>query len=344
MRPNGYKEEEFIHFVRKLGDSNNIEIKKNDGTSYLLPQKDMFEIPFQEIEKAELNNRGKSISFSRNNVVNLERYMLWYWSPIIGGNAIILFLHLWEYCNTDDGVDICYPKLSELAMKMGIKDKRTIVNLLNKLQENNFLVWAYRLNKLNNNKEDSPIFKLRQTVPLLSVEQYNELPQKLQKKHDQYMEKFGKGSSLERFTYDSTETIDELMTKSDRLITSKSRKEIEAVLNKQDEEEYIFSSLPDNLKGTLIKQNEFHEQLLNTGMSKPSTETFFNNTMLVYDKSIYTVYMIVRNDTHKSFIENDLNERARKILQECLENFYGAVHDIKVYTAKNYIIKILKGK
>jgi hypothetical protein len=58
------------------------------------------------------NKNGESIPYSRNNVVNLEGYLLWYWSPIIGGEAIILFLHLWEYCNQDEGVDICYPKIT----------------------------------------------------------------------------------------------------------------------------------------------------------------------------------------------------------------------------------------
>ena len=158
------------------------------------------------------------------------------------------------------------------------------------------------------------------------------------------MEKFSKGTELERFTYDSNETLGELMTKSDRIITSKSRKEIEAILDKQDEEEFILNSLPDHLKDSLKTKKEFHEELIKTGMSKPSTETFFSDTMLVYDKNTYTVYLIVRNDNHKNFIESDLPDRSREKLQECLEGFYGSIYDVQVFTAKNYILKVLKGK
>ncbi|WP_025731393.1 helix-turn-helix domain-containing protein [Heyndrickxia ginsengihumi] len=330
MKPKDYKEEEFIHFIRK---------SKEDKS-----KTEMYEIPFSEIEGVDLNRRGVSIPYTRNNVINLERYLLWYWSPIIGGNAIILYLHLWEYCNQDEKVDICYPKLSELAMKMGVRDTRTIVSLLNKLQDNNFLVWAYRLNKENNNREDSPVFKLRETIPLLSKEQYEKLPMKLKKKHDQYMEKFASNTMMERFTYDSRDTIDDLMKKSDIIITKKSRKEIDEVLKKQDEEAFILENLPDSLKGTLKSSDEIYEGLQKAGFSKPASEIYYPNLLSVYDSNTLTAYLITRTEEHKRFLEEEQTEGQLEKLQVCLDNFYNSVFEIKYVTAKQFIIKTLKGK
>lgn len=341
-KPEGYKEDEFIHFIRKESQDNKIKVIKEDGKKYELPSKDMYEIPFSDIESVNLNVRGTSVTFSRNNVVNLERYMLWYWSPIIGGNAIILYLHLWEYCNQDDGVNICYPKLSELAMKLGIKDTRTIVRLLNKLQENNFLIWAYRLNKMNNHKEDSPVYKLRETVPLLSKEQVEKLSPKLKKKHEKYMEKFSKPEHLERFTYDYSETLENLTEKSDMIVSSKTRKMIDQALEQQKDNEMLLKIIPEN--SIFVHTEQFHEELEKVGVAKPSREFYYMDVSVVYEKTTDIVYVLLPTQNMKEYFVNDLKPQNLELLEKSLNNMFDEYETLKFVTVKNYIVQKMKSK
>ncbi|MEC1158711.1 helix-turn-helix domain-containing protein [Cytobacillus horneckiae] len=326
MKPHNYKDDEFIHLVYKGS-------KKDE----------MIEIPFRDIESMDLNKRGTPIPYTMSNVVNLERYMLLYWSPIIGSDSIILFLHLWEYCDRKSGVDICYPKINELALRMG-KTAPTIRNILKKLEENNFIITIHRLNRLHNNKETSPIYKLRQTIPLISKEQYLKLPESLQKRHDDYMERFATGTDLEWFTYDSNETIESLKANGDKIISSKSREEIKAVLKREQEEEFIMANLGDDIKNTLIPNKEFLELLMDYNFSKASAEIYFQNSIVLYDSSIFTVHIITQSSSQKEFLENGLNEYQQSNLRKALDKIYEeSIYDIKYFTAEQYIMKILKG-
>lgn len=337
MRPSGYKSDEFIHFIYCNGEKR--EVKGDKKRS--MPKQDLVEVSFSEIETMNLNNKGKSISYARNNVVNVERYMLWYWSPIIGSNAIMLFLHLWEYCNQDEGVDICYPKISELCEKMNVS-RPTLIKILNKLEENNFILQIHRLNKKNNMKETSPIFKLRQTIPLLSKEQYNQLSNNLQKKHDDYMEKFSDNQSLDHFSYNAKETKEELKLKGDLIVSKKARKEIDDIIEADQDMEYLLSILPPRFKETL-KQDEWIDELEKCSVSKPMRDVFFTNTATLFDGNLLTAHIVAKDESSRDCLAESSVPHIDQKIRSALENLYGQVSKIEYYTVKEYIIKIKKG-
>jgi DNA-binding transcriptional ArsR family regulator len=342
MKPNGYKEEEFIHFIRQ-NTGEYVEVKSVKDSTRKHPKYEMYEIPFASINTMQLDKYGENIPFTRNNVVNLERYILRYWQPLIGSNAVMLLLNLWEYCNRDEGVDICYPKTSELAELMGVS-KPTITNTLKVLEENNFIIIIHRLNKLANNKETSPIFKLRQTVPLLSKEQVRKLPPLLQKKHDEYIEKFGRGETeIQYFSHLPSETKGELLSVGDKLVSKKTRIHIESILESEQDAEYLLTILPNELRETMRKES-FQEALEKVGISKPVIDVFFENVISICNHDSYTVDIIVRTSGHRDVLKKGVNERHTELVSKAVNELYGeGLFFINYYTVKDYIFKILKG-
>ncbi|MEK1828895.1 hypothetical protein AAAC51_07040 [Priestia megaterium] len=72
-----------------------------------------------------------------------------------------------------------------------------------------------------NNKETSPIYKIRQTIPMLSKEQYNGLPSYLKDKHDIFMKKYGTDAKMDYFQHDSKEVIGDLLSRSEKIVSKK---------------------------------------------------------------------------------------------------------------------------
>lgn len=341
MKPNSYKDEEFIHFVRqKTGEFKEVKAKLDSTRKH--PKYDLFEIPFSDIERIQLNRRGENIPYTRNNVVNLERYILRYWQPIMGSDAVMLLLNLWEYCNRDEGIDICYPKVSDLAEMMG-RSVPSITKNLKILEENNFLLVIHRLNRKANNKETSPCFKLRETVPLISREQYLTLPPSLREKHDEYIEKYGRGEiQMEYFTHSSDDTVGELMSRADKLVSKKARQQIEDIIQSEQEAEFLITKLPDELKETM-KRESLHKILEGAGFSKPMRELVLGDAISIYHKQTGEVDIIVRKEDNKQLLEDGINESFSEKLQKAMTTAYGHVLHINYYTVKRYIYRVMKG-
>ncbi|MFA2720500.1 helix-turn-helix domain-containing protein [Bacillus paranthracis] len=341
-RPNGYDVDGYIHFIEKTVDGT-YSISEKEGARKM-PNKEAYEVPFSYIESLNLNKVGNELPAVIHNVWNVDRYMAYYWKQIMDADCIFVWQHLWDYCDKDNGVDMCYPKMKELAERTGLS-KATLISKIKKLEENNFLIQVHRLNKRNGNKEDSPVFKLRRTIPLLSKEQYMKLKPLMQKKHDEFMEKFASDAQMERFNLQSGEdTLDNIInTVGDKIISSKARKEIDKILKSEHEEEYILANLPSHMQDTLVTANEFHEKMLDHGCTKPTADIFFNNVMSVYNSEIHTAYVIVPDNSKKDFLE-ELGGSNKDILCEALDGMYESIGDIKYFTTKQFIVTILKGK
>jgi hypothetical protein len=338
-RPHGYDVDGYVHFIEKEIDSIECESTKR------LKDKEMFEIEFDAIERINLNKIGNEIPFT-NNVVNLERYMMMYWKPLLDSDCILLYLHLWEYCkDRDDGVDMIYPKIKDLIQRFSTT-RPTLLAKLKKLEEYNFLVVIHRLNKRNGNKEDSPVIKLRRTIPMLTREQYYKLNPYLQKKHDEYMDKFANDMQMRMYNHDGENLkVDLIQTYGDKIITKKMREEIDRSLMDAEAEQYILEHLDSDLKDTLMTSKDISSMLIDGRFySKPTAEMYFKDVMSIYNKDTYTVTFIAKDDSQKEFIyEVPINADLPK-LSMSFESVYGAVSDFKCLTRKQYIVNVLKGK
>ncbi|MGE6347823.1 helix-turn-helix domain-containing protein [Bacillus mycoides] len=342
-RPDGYDVEGYIHFIKKRVDGTHWVGKGESARE--MPNKEAYEVPFESIENLNLNKIGNEISYLNSNVWNVERYMAYFWKQIMDADSIFVWKHLWEYCNEEENIDMCYPKMSELMQRCGLS-RPTLIDKIKKLEENNFLIQIHRLNKKSDNKkEDSPLFKLRRTIPLLSKEQVEKLTPFMKKKHDDYMNKFASESSLEWFSASGKETVDNLIdTSGDRIVSSKARQEIKNLLKNEQEEGYIIANLPVHMQETLKDTDSLHEALMNNGCSKPSAEMLFKDVMSTYDSDTSTVHIVVRESSQKEYYEKNMDGAYKDILFSSLIEMYDSVGDIKYFTTEQYIITILKGK
>lgn len=342
-RPKDYDAEGYIHFVEKVKDSTQWDGDSNAMKK--MPNKEAYEISFEYIENLNLNKVGNEIPFT-NNVWNLDRYLAYYWKQIMDADAIFVWMHLWEYCDKDNDVDICYPKMKDIAQRLGIT-RGTLIKKIKMLEDNNFLIQIHRLNKRNNNKEDSPIFKLRRTIPMLTREQYYKLTPLMRKKHDDYMDKFATGVQMDIFNHKTgSDIVDEMIDNvGDKIISKKTRKDIAEMLKKEEEEKYILENLPSNMKDTLKDSQEFTNLLVEMKkFSKPMAETYFKNCLVVYDDTKYEVHIIVRNKVGKDLLKETMIDFNKERLIDALSSLYLIVDKVKYFTTESYIISMMKGQ
>ncbi len=342
-RPIDYDADGFIHFIEKrTGETH--WIGKDDKLRQM-PTTEMFEVGFDYIENLNLNKVGNEIPFTNNNV-SLERYMMYYWKAIMDSECILLYLHLWEYCiDRDKGVDIVYPKMKELAERLQIS-KPTLLKKLKMLEDNNFLIVIHRLNKRRDNKESSPLIKLRRTIPLLTKEQYFKLTPFLQRKHDDYMKNFASESQLERFGTKGSDTVDSIINDvGDRIVSKKTRQEIKNLLRDEQDEAYIMVNLPSPIRETLIEASDLIEGVIDAKvLSKPSAEYYFSESTTVYDKNSSSVHIILRKKVTKDFLNSGgLTDKQRQGLVEYFSDKFGDVSELQLYTTEEYIVSMMKG-
>jgi DNA-binding transcriptional ArsR family regulator len=324
-----YKENEFVHTIRVYtGKVDEIDTKKGKRK---VKEYYMKEIPFEDFISLNLNGRGKSIPFISNGVINVNRYMFWFWTPIIGGDGVSLYTLLTEYC--DDDTDICYPKVSELADRLGLT-RPTVSSKLQMLEENNFIVILNRLNKLANNKLTSSVYKIRQTIPLLSIEQYNSLPEYLKIKHDKFMDKYGKESKMDFLTHDSQSTISFLSKNSERIVSKRDRERIHNIIESSKQSEYILVNLSPTQK---MYCEQLHKEL-QKGCSKPAFDSFYADSICVYDELTNTVDFIL-NELGKEVI--DTNSFTKDMLANVFNEIFNCnINRFRTYTFNDYIVKI----
>lgn len=343
-KPESYREAEYIHFLeRKSGRK--VMVAQKDGRSRELPESEMHEIKFEDILNINLNKTTNSISSVTDNAWKMDRYMSYYWSVIMDRDCIFLYYHLLDHCRIAEGVDICYPPMSELRDRMKLS-KPTLVSKLKKLEEHNFILRIRRLEKAKDNKEVSPIYKVRATIPHISKEQYDMLPPALQKSHDKYMKNFANDTQMDWYSNSGRENIESIIDNvGDRMVSSKTRKEIKKSIVSAEAEEYIMEHLSPDMKETMKTAEEFQAILIDSKwFSKPSAELLFKDTFTIYDKSTYTAYLVVKDKTHKSFLEEGLSDDQFTRMNECLTEIYQSIYNVRYYTREQYVLSVMKGK
>lgn len=280
-----YKSDEFIHFVR-IHDGSNREILGKLGVTSVHSNYDTVEIPFNDFIKINMNTKGESVPYSNRNVINISRYMFWYWMPIIGSDPICLYILLTEYCN--DETDICFPKIKDLAQRLD-RSLPTVRKCLAILEENNFIIVINRLNKLKSRRETSPIFKVRQTTPLISSEQYNELPAKLKEKHDEFI---ANNMSIEvpEQKHNHKDTVKALIDSGEVLITKRRQERILASLETERATDKVYQTLSDK---QIAFNEKIHEILQSddSEITKPSYDSLFLDSIFIQEE--YSKFIIV---------------------------------------------------
>lgn len=335
-----YKADEFEYFVEEpTGEYETTGAK--GGSTRKRPIMKKIMISFDKIDGLDLEKRGEQVPFSHKHVVNTPLYLLYYWSPIIGDRACWLYLQMLSYCREER--DFLWDKLEELEYRTKMT-RPTLNKHLDILEQYNFCKQIHRLNKKNNNKQTSPLIKVRQTIPLISRAEYEQLSEKSQKKHDEFMDKYGKHSNMEELTYDSKETVKELVEDGEVRKTQKMKKKINKIMVEEKALAYIATKLEysDDLR-----QDSFHQLVANNQnyFSKPMYDSHMRDTFLFYDRK-YDVIDVVTSETAIMFF--DVNkEHYNSKFEKVVEELYGLTADdyrtITYFTFEEYMYKLERG-
>ncbi|WP_168898267.1 hypothetical protein [Bacillus sp. ISTL8] len=329
-----YKADEFIYFVEEpTGEFE--ETGAKGGTTRKKPITKKIIIDYDKIDSLDLELRGEQVPYTHKHVVNTPLYMLYYWSPIIGDRACWLYQQLLTYCREDR--DFLWDCLDELQYRTKMS-RPTLNKHLDLLEDNNFIIKIHRLNKKDNSRQTTPIIKVRQTIPLLSKEQYMSLSKSSRERHDKFMEKYGRHSNMDELTYNVKETMDELLEGGKVKITQKMKRKVQSLMREEKALNYITTKLEFS---DGLKTDEFHE-ILASGkyMSKPSYETLMRDSLIFYDKD-FCIDIIV-NSTAKQVFE-DMKDAYLDMFGSIIDELYGlsfGQYRCKFYSFEDYMYKL----
>ncbi len=166
--------------------------RKRGGVDQNYLEAELQKVFYEEeyVKAFSLDRFGLPLHSKIGNYTTVENYLLDFWSPIIGGEAVYTFILLIRHCYgyDEDGnkKDFSFPDLETLAEKWG-KTIPTVKKYLDILEENYFIYRFWRSDPSNHHADDSILYKLRTSIPYLSEEQILKLSPRLQTQHDKFI-------------------------------------------------------------------------------------------------------------------------------------------------------------
>ncbi|MEF3310854.1 DnaA N-terminal domain-containing protein [Paenibacillus sp. GYB004] len=166
--------------------------RKRGGKDQDYLESEVTKIFFDEeyVKNFSLDRFGLPIHSKIANYTTVENYLLDFWSPVIGGEAVFTFILLIRHCYGYDAdgnkKDFSFPELETLAEKWG-KTVPTVKKYLDILEDHYFIYRFWRSDPDHYHTDDSILYKLRTSVPYLSEEHLLKLSPKLQSQHDRFL-------------------------------------------------------------------------------------------------------------------------------------------------------------
>lgn len=268
-----YSDKKYAHFRNvKTGQ---YEVKKGKGNSErLMPIIEKRKIPFEEIKSFKLDTIGTlAPTLDTEDFTIVNNYLLDFWSACISSEAVQIYLHLKRYAYGKK--DYCFPDIDIISMKMG-KTRNTVKKYIEVLEKHHFVAMFGRCDITDNNRDVSPLFKIRRHIPLITEEMYESLPDKLKEKHDEFMAEYNDLALSNTLT--ETEAITRKMEQDKEIIGNKRyRDKLVKLVEDDKKKQYIVNRISDNSR---VKDIRLHEYIENK-VSKPSYETWFEGTIFV---------------------------------------------------------------
>jgi hypothetical protein len=297
------------------------KVKSIHGKQVPYFEEELERIYFKEddVRKFSLDKHGQNIPYVDGHITIINNYMFDYWGHFLSAEGIALFGHLKRYCYGDK--DFCWPNLELISNKMN-KSRNTVKKFLSILEHYGF-VYHFNVQNANmNNTDESPIFKVRKKVPLLSKELFDQLPQVLQIDHERYIQKLLITCEQELEldpNVDYGELYNELIEKG-------------SVHRKPKQLSLFEIEKQANIKKQLIRQQMSEEdkqhwtaflEEIQKKLSKPSFVNWFSTTFAIKKDRIYTIY------TPNEFVSEWITNRYLMLVTDTLktiDNDFSEIH------------------
>ena len=150
------------------------------------------EIPEDAVENVTLEHcdDAQVLPMTNGDFVQISNYLMLFWSPIIGSGPLSVYLHLLMHTS---GKQTAWPSRRRLAAECGVSTNS--LNRYFEVLESYYLAWKICVEKPDGSNE-SNIYVVRRNIPMLTQEQYDELPEMLKDEHDQLIYNLGRSEHL----------------------------------------------------------------------------------------------------------------------------------------------------
>lgn len=272
---------------------------------YQYPDHEKVYFDEHEVQKFSLDRYGEHIPYIDGDLTILNNYLFDYWGYYLNAEGIALYGHLKRHAYGNK--DWCYPNLELISLKMG-KSRPTLLNFINLLERYGFIYKFNVINESKENMEESPIYKIRKKVPLLTEKLINGdptieipdsadphikkalqkeqkgLPPRLKAEHEKYIrEKLQESESINIEEYINYEDIyNQWLEHGERRKTEKKNTHVKLMQFQAQKRENL-SQLEKMQQKHLLARAE-------TLLSKPSFDTWFRQILIEKNEKVYTLF------------------------------------------------------
>lgn len=263
----------------------------------------------EEVKKFSLERLRDPLPKEHGNFTGVDNYFLDFWGPILGYQATMVFIHLLRYCY--GGKDSCFPDLDTMAakLKMSIPTVRKYLEVLEKF---GFIMRFWVQNPDNHNLMESCVYKVRRTVPMLSQEEVESLPDELKQLHEDYLEELMESHEITlRESYDTVGAYKDFEEQGRRVESPKTAKA-------EDLQVYYDARLnryTDQRKPEDIKLWQETLSRMSKKITPSSMENWFTQSFCVANpKDQSDITIVCKN----SFIKEWIETRYKALLEESM--------------------------
>lgn len=302
---------------------------------YYYPDNDKVKFTETEVRKFSLDTYGENIPYTDGELTIFNNYLFDFWGYYLNAEGLALYGHLKRFAYGTK--DWCFPNFELISLKMN-KSRPTIHTYMDILERYGF---SYKFNVINHTRagtEESPIFKIRKKVPLLTKaliygnkdikipedaaphikkalkKEQKGLPERLRKEHEKYINMNERIEIQEEIDF---EEIYKRWLEYGEII--KTSKEVDFIKINQNKLETSM----DESEERLLK---FIKSYISKKISKPSYDTWFREVSLKTDLSSITVI------SPNEFVKDWLERKYCQLIQEALNKFGIEFEDIRFDT------------
>ncbi|KAA6446938.1 DnaA N-terminal domain-containing protein [Bacillus swezeyi] len=290
------------------------------------------------VKEFSLDKFGEAIPYVDGEITILNNYFYDFWGYFLKAEGTSLYGHLKRYAYGTK--DWCWPNIELISLKMD-KSQNTIRNLLDLLERYGFIYKFNVTNKSRENVEESPVYKIRKQVPLLTQKliegdpslsigtddpphikkakkkEQTGLPERLKTEHKKFVNKMLDQSKnvniLDAMEYELI--YSDILSKGaiQKLYSDKHQKIKETTHPKTVTMSEKESNLTDSVK-----------EILKSRLSKPSFETWFSSFYIKLHDNLCVI--LVTDEFYRDWIHS----RYLKVLLEILHELGEDIQNIDV--------------
>lgn len=269
-----------------------------------------------KVKEFSLDGHGQNLEFEDRNFTLIHNYLIHFWQHFLKADGLALFVTLKSYCIEKD---YCWPALTTLQLQCGFGSINTVKKRLALLESYGFI---FRFNcmsadKNKKNMDESPIYKVRKRVPFLPKELYDELPEELKVKHDEFMERYMSVYSPDNLgnMVNYEDIYDEFIEQGETLTKPVKRKSLPV--------KQIFD-IKESMTSEDEKLTQHVLRYVESKLSKPSYETWFKHSLIKLREGVLTFY------SNNEFAAGWINERHKDLIITALNEIDIKPIDIKI--------------